>query len=201
MALIVPGFISLRVYDMQRGGEGRKVNDALIDIVVYSFVTDLIALGTLALVSVLTPVAVQPTVKVFAATAILVAIPGVLAVAVYKVYIGLIHTGALPDIMTTPWNRMIEHVAENQLDIGVILTMRDGRTIGAGLASSVALRSESDDLLLGEVWTLSADRATFDHVSPGSYALLVKRSDCETIEFVRLRNGGTEPSIHLCEDR
>jgi hypothetical protein len=30
-ALIVPGFISLRVYEMRRGGEGRKINDVLID--------------------------------------------------------------------------------------------------------------------------------------------------------------------------
>ena len=39
-ALIVPGFISLRVYEMRRGGEARKTSDVLFDLVIYSFATE-----------------------------------------------------------------------------------------------------------------------------------------------------------------
>jgi hypothetical protein len=47
------------------------------------------------------------------------------------------------------------------------------------------LASESDDLLLGEVWTIDKERATFAEPSSGSLGIIVSRADCQTIEFVR----------------
>ncbi len=185
VALILPGFISLRVYEMRRGGEPRKINEALIDVVVYSFATDLVAVAALALLSASVPPAAQTPVKVIAAVVILATVPVALAVTLFHVERMLMHNRAIPDTRTKPWNRMVERLARERLDAGVVLTLRDGRAIGARLPAPAALASESDDLLLGEVWTIDKDRATFAEPSSGSLGVIVSRADCQTIEFVR----------------
>ncbi|MBV8368924.1 MAG: hypothetical protein JO036_08400, partial [Candidatus Eremiobacteraeota bacterium] len=63
-ALILPGFISLRVYEMRRGGEARKTSEVLLDLVVYSLVTDVAAFAALWLVAGIVPDRLQPFLKV-----------------------------------------------------------------------------------------------------------------------------------------
>jgi hypothetical protein len=184
--LILPGFISLRVYDMRRGGEGRKINDVLLDVIVYSFATDLVAFVALAIVSAVVPGPLQSLVKGLVALAVLIIVPVCFAVLWFALQQALIRSGVFPDTLTKPWNRMVDRIARERLDVGVILTLRDGRTIGAKMGAPRAFASDDDDLLLGEVWTIAADRATFVQASPGSCGIIVSRADCQTIEFVEL---------------
>ncbi len=41
-ALIFPGLVALRAYEAKRGGEPRKTNEVLVDILGYSLIADLI---------------------------------------------------------------------------------------------------------------------------------------------------------------
>lgn len=184
-ALIVPGFISLRVYDMQRGGEARKINDVLIDVLVYSFASDLVALMALGSISAIVPPAVQPIARASTLAVVLIAVPVILAVTLFNVQRLLMRNRAIPDTSTKPWNRVINQIARERLDVGVILTLRDGRAVGARIGSPPALASDGDDLLLGEVWTIDKERATFGEPSRGSLGIIINRADCQTIEFVR----------------
>ncbi|HEV3088243.1 MAG TPA: DUF6338 family protein [Candidatus Elarobacter sp.] len=184
-ALVVPGFVSLRVYEMLRGGESRTINEVVIDVVVYSFATDLVAAIALALLSAFVPPPAQPPVKAIVSIVIIATIPVALAVTLFHVQHSLMRNRAIPDTRTKPWNRMVEQITKERLDAGVILTLRDGRAIGARLPTPAVLASESDDLLLGEVWTIDKERATFAEPSSGSLGIIVSRADCQTIEFVR----------------
>jgi hypothetical protein len=184
-ALVVPGFISLRVYDMRRGGEGRKVNEVLIDVIVYSFATDLIGIAALALISTTVPIPAQPLVKGIAVCLIFLLAPVGFAAVWFDVQKALKRSGVFPDTLTNPWDRMMERVVRERLDLGVILTLKDGRKIGARLGATGDLASDRDGLLLGEVWTIDEAGATLREALPGSCGILVSRADCQTIEFLR----------------
>lgn len=118
LVLVAPGFIALRVYDMQRGGEARQAKDLLI------------------------------------------------------------------------W---MQRIASESLDLGAIVTLHDGRAVGARIGPFARRASTSDDLLLDEVWTIDENRATLVEPLPRSYAVLMNRADCQMIEFVRL-DASAEPS-------
>jgi hypothetical protein len=185
-ALIVPGFISLRVYDMRRGGEGRKVNEALIDVIVYSFVTDSIAFAALWLVSLVAPPAVQPAAKAIAAILILLCVPVALAFAWLDVQQRMMRSGIFADSAAKLLESVLDEAVRNGLDLAAIITLRDGRKIAGRIgASESRSRVTDDELLLGEVWTVDQECATFLNAVKGSVGIVVSRTDCQSIELVR----------------
>jgi Family of unknown function (DUF6338) len=186
-ALIVPGFISLRVYEMRRGGEARKASEVLLDLVVYSLVTDVVAFAALSLVAVTVPAAFQPLVKPSVAAVVMLVVPAAVAFVFFELRRRMISTGLVRDATDKPWDRFFERAREFDGTIGAILTMRDGRKIGARLIdpSYTSSYPAAEQALFGEVWTIDPERATFVEAAPGSCGLLVDKADCQTIEFVR----------------
>jgi hypothetical protein len=186
-ALVVPGFISLRVYEMKRGGDSRKANESLVDVIVYSCATDVVAFGALALVSRFVPAQTQTAAKLIVAVAGFIVVPVVLALVWFDFRERMVHCGIVPDSASNPWDALFQRAAKERVELAVLLTMRDGRKIGARLRdpAQIASRSGADDVLLDEVWTIDQDRATFVEAVPGSFGMLVHKADCETIEFLR----------------
>lgn len=189
--LVVPGFIALHVYDLQRGGERRKINEVFADVVIYSVVSDMLALVVVTCISSVVPHPAKALVSHIIAGLLFIVVPVVLAVAVFRMQLALMESGSVPDTLTTPWNRMMDTIATANFDAGVIVTFRDGRAVGARIGQSARHASANDDLLLGEVWTIGENRATLLQASPDSRGLLVTRADCQTIEFVELSSGGS----------
>jgi hypothetical protein len=185
-ALIVPGFISLRVYDMRRGGEARKVNEVLIDVVVYSFVTDSIAFAALWLVSLVAPPAVQTGAKAIVAILTLLCVPAALAFAWFDVQDRMVRSGVFADSAAKLLENVLDEAVREGLDLAAIITLRDGRKI-AGRISACESRSRvtDDELLLGEVWTVDQERATFLNAVKGSAGIVISRTDCQSIELFR----------------
>jgi hypothetical protein len=186
VVLFVPGLIALHVYDLQRGGEGRKINEVVLDVVVYSALSDLVTFMSLRGVFRAAPSLPGTVAADVIAGGLFLGIPIALAIGTFTLQRALMRSGAVPDTITAPWNQMMDRIASDNLDLGVIVTLRDGRTVGARIGPSSRCASSSEDLLLGEVWTVGDDRATLLEASPGSHALLVARSDCQTVEFVDL---------------
>jgi hypothetical protein len=194
-ALIVPGFISLRVYEMRRGGEGRKANESLVDVIVYSFATDVVAFSALALVSAFVPPAAQVVTKVVVGFVCFAGLPVGLAIVWFDFRERMVCSGIVPDRTSNSWDALLQRAAREGVDVAVVLTMRDGRKIGArlrgpALASS---RAAGDDLMLDEVWTIDQKRATFVDAVKGSFGMVVHKADCETIEFLRWRDVDPRP--------
>lgn len=186
VVLIVPGFIALRVYDMLRGGEGRQAKDVLIDILAYGIASDAVAYGLSVLASSILPHAGHRSVNAVVTAFLFVLAPIGLAAAGFELQRIMMRVGAFPDTVMTSWNHMMDRVASQEFEVGAIVTLRDGRTVGARIGPFSRRASLHDDLLLDEVWTIDENRATLTEPSPGSCGLLLSRADCQTIEFVRL---------------
>jgi hypothetical protein len=184
-ALVVPGFISLRVYDMRRGGEGRKINEALIDVVVYSFATDVIGFVALSLVRAIAGPAARPVASITVAMLTIMIVPAALALSSFDLQRRMIRSGLVVDTATNLLERILDRVARERLELGAIVTLRDGRKIGARIASPLASQVLDDEVLLGEVWTIDQERVTFLNAVNGSAGILISRADCQSIEPIR----------------
>jgi hypothetical protein len=185
--LIVPGFISLRVYEMRRGGEGRKANESLVDVIVYSFATDVVTFGALAMVAAVVPTAAQAVTKAIVGFVGFAVLPVVLAVVWFDFRERMVSSGIVPDSAANSWDVLLQRASREGVDVAVLLTLRDGRKIGARLRDSVLTfsRAAGDDLILDEVWTIDQERATFIGAVRGSFGMVVHKADCETIEVFR----------------
>jgi hypothetical protein len=187
-ALVVPGFISLRVYEMRRGGESRKANESLVDVMVYSFASDVVAFGALALVSAFVPPAAQTIIKLVVGLFGFVILPVGIAVVWFDFRERMVRSGIVPDASNS-WDALLQRAAREDVAVAVVLTMRDGRKIGARLHDAAQTsRIAGDDLVLDEVWTIDQDRATFVGAVRGSFGMVVHKADCETIEVLRWRD-------------
>ena len=179
ITFIVPGFISLRVYEALRGGERRNVNDAIIDVVVYSFATDIVWVPLVAHL-------VGIWVGWFVAVSLLgfVLFPGLLAVVWYSVQGRLAKGGVIADPTPKPWDKFFLRVAKEGLQLGVIVTLTDGRKIGGRYVDPgfVSSYPADEQIHVGETWLLDVDGAFVQRIA-GSYGFLVDKKDCTTIEF------------------
>jgi hypothetical protein len=186
-ALVVPGFISLRVYEMQRCGESRKANESLVDVIVYSCATDVVVFGALALVTAFVPPQARSVTKMVVASTGFVVVPVVLAVVWFEFRARMVRAGVVPDTASNAWDALFQRAAKQRIDLAVVLTMRDGRKIGARLHDPMQMssRSGTDEIVLDEVWTIDQDRAIFVEAVPGSFGMLVHKADCETFELLR----------------
>jgi Family of unknown function (DUF6338) len=185
-ALVLPGFVSLRVYDTLRGGERRQAKDLLIDIFIYSIASDAIVYGaTTALWRFVTP-ALRVAVTSVVAGCLFVITPVALAVAFFVFQRAMMRWGVFPDTFTSSWNHAMNRVSARCAHLGAIVTFHDGRRIGARIGQSLQQAPGIDDLLLDEVWTLDGKGVTLVERSPASHGLLIRRTDCQSIEFVGL---------------
>jgi hypothetical protein len=185
-ALVVPGFISLRVYEKLVGGEGRKANEVLIDVVVYSFATDLIALGTSAIVDAVVPAGAREATKRALAPAGFIGVPVLVAFLWYELNRRMVAAGVVPDPQLKPWDKVFERIARQRLNLGAILTLRDGRLVGGRLSYPAYASSypAPEQLMLGEIWQIDQENRSFVAPVGGSWGMLIDKADCETIEFV-----------------
>jgi len=186
LIFIVPGFISLRTYEVIRGGEPRKINESLIDVVIYSFATDVLWAALFYLGSIILPSQAQAVASVLALPIALIATPIVLAWAWWKLQRRLARSGAIADPTAKPWDKIFNRVVSEKRDVGLILTLPDGRKLGGryvdpGFASSYPA---DEQLLVGETWKLNQETGAFEARVVGTYGFLIDKKDVLTIEFV-----------------
>jgi Family of unknown function (DUF6338) len=187
--LIVPGFVSLRVYEFKRGASGRNAADVLVDLIVYSMASDVLILGAVQLVSRLAPLPLQTPLKVVVVLVGLVVVPSALALALVTLRTGLVRAGFGSAVDAGRWSNMVRRVSEAGITPGVILTLKDGRKVG-GRARDYGYHAineiRDDDVLVGEAWTIDQERGTFIEPVPGSFGMAVPNSEYRTIELYAL---------------
>jgi len=186
-ALIVPGFISLRMYEMRAGGEHRKANEVVVDVVVYSALTDLVALAVFVAIQRFVPASARMTAEVVLALPVFVVLPAFVGSVWFDVRRQLAGIGVLADPAAK--SRSVLPSTDERDGYAVIVTLRTGRRIGGRIANSVDFRLEDDDVYLNEVWTLDEQCATFISKVPGTAGLYVRKAEYETIEFFKSESG------------
>ncbi len=195
VCLIIPGFISLRAYEMRRAGEGRKVNEALVDVVVYSFVTDLVWIPIFEAVTYIPSVFGM-------ACALVVSALGFVATAIfvgrgwYSLQVKLATSGAVVDPIAKPWDKFFSGVGR-QRQIGIVLTLPDGRKLGGRYAPGFASSYPADEQLhIGETWRIGQETGAFEERVEGTLGFIINMKDVLTLEFfdwaeVERTTGGT----------
>jgi len=186
LVFIVPGFISLRTYEARRGGEGRKINDAIVDVVIYSFATDIVWIPIWYAVGTLPPSTERVVAFIIVAILGFIATPMGLAVGWYEAQTRLARGGIVADPTAKPWDKFFNAIARERLDIGLILTLPDGRKLGGrhippGFASHYPAEEQ---LHVGETWILDQETGAFLERVKGSKGFIIDKKDLLSIEFV-----------------
>lgn len=184
LLFVLPGFVAFKIDQRLRPQAVRSGFDAILEIIVYSIVNDL-------LWSPLYPFGKQggfPTSigSWLFSLLVLVCSPAILTW-VFAVSIdALAARGVLPSPTPKPWDHFFQRVVNKQAgrEVGVILTLRDGRRLGGvykapGFASSFPAEEQ---LLLGETWLLDKEGGFQERVF-GSPGLLIDKDDILALEF------------------
>ena len=184
-ALILPGLLSLRIYEAKQGGESRKANDVLIDIAAYSFMTDIIGFGLLSLVNLLPPSPYQIIARGIIFVVAFVVFPIILGWGWYEVQAWMVRAGLVADPIQKPWDKVFRRIAEQHLDLVAIVTLRDGRRVAGRLQDPayVSTYPATEQVLIGETWKVD-DEGRLVAPYAGSYGMLIDKSDIETLEFI-----------------
>ena len=184
-ALVLPGLVALRAYEAKRGGEPRKSNEALVDIVGYSLIADVIGEALLAVASIV-PQPYRGLVYGLDIMTTFVLVPIALGWGWYALQRYLVRAGYVADPIEKPWDKTFQRIAEERLDLAAVLTLRDGRRIAGRLANpaNVSTYPAAEQLMLGELWRLDQERGVFVERVRGSWGALVDKADCESIEFI-----------------
>jgi hypothetical protein len=179
---IAPGFISLRAYEMRRTGEGRRVNEALVDVVVYSFVSDILWIPVFEAVSYVPNLLVRTIGFVLSALGFLVT-----AIYVgrgwYSVQAKLARSGAIADPIAKPWDKFFGGVGREK-QLGIVLTLPDGRKLGGRYGPGFASSYPADEQLhVGETWRIGQTSGIFEERVEGSLGFIIDMKDVLTVEF------------------
>ena len=184
-ALIIPGLLSLRVYEAKRGGEGRNANDVLIDIAAYSFVIDLIGFALLSIVNLIPPSPWQMLLRLLTFVVAFIVFPILLGWGWYEMQTWMVRAGFVADPIQKPWDKVFRRIFQQKLDLVAIATLRDGRRVASRLLDPAYASTYPADeqILLGEMWKVDEDGRLVAPYS-GSYGMLIDKADIETLEFI-----------------
>jgi len=184
LLFIVPGLLSLRTYEALMGGEPRKMNDVLIDVAVYSFATDVVWIPALIVELRLS----DPGLRAIAVVVSVVV--GMFGTAIfvgwswYQLQRRLVLHGLVRDPVQRPWDKMFGRIVEERLDVGIVVTLSDGRKLGGRFAAPGFASSSpaAEQLHVGESWMLD-ERGRFTRRVHGTYGFLVDKRDILALEF------------------
>jgi len=197
LLLILPGFVTLRVYESFVPGERRKAGEALIDIIAYSVAN--VVLQAIVVVPLLFWMVRLPPAWLAAAVVALALfslgiVPAAIGYGWYRFQVYAADRGWVSSPIRKPWDyifaRIKREIAPPEFII-LVLTMSDGTKVcGAYVEPGFSSSYPADEqVLLGQIWQLSEDGQPTDVVE-GSYGMLVDKKDVAVIEFFRVGGDG-----------
>lgn len=130
LVFIVPGFLSLRAFEAKHGGVSRKISEWLVDVVIFSFATDIVAVPIVYLTLQLDSLPLRVATSVVASVLGFIVLPIWLGIAWHHIQMRLAKDGHLADPTAKPWDKMFARIREEKLDVGIIITLPDGRKLG-----------------------------------------------------------------------
>jgi hypothetical protein len=185
-ALIVPGLVSLRVYEAIRGGEGRRTNDVLIDIAAYSFLTDVLGYVSISAVRHVQSELWQDVLSGVVFIIAFIVFPVFLGWGWYELQALMVRAGFVADPVQKPWDKVFRRIADEKLNLVAIVTLRDGRRVASRLLQPAYASTypAEEQILLGEMWKVDGEGHLIAPYA-GSYGMLIDKADIETLEFVQ----------------
>ena len=179
LIFFVPGFISLKVYDLLVPGERRDFSRSFLDAVAYSSLNFGVLLP---LIYVMSTEQLNPWLWIVAAFVVLVGCPVIWPFAILRVR----RIPAIRRRVVNPIARVWDCVFEARIPYWVIIHLKDQRRIG-GVYSTRSFASSAPaerEIFLEEVWNLDASGAFVDSVGD-SAGILVNGEEILALEFFR----------------
>jgi hypothetical protein len=192
LVLIAPGFIAIRTIELRISGEQRKASDAIIDILLFSIVTDLIW-GVI-----LRTAGVQQ----WTALPLWILVPGLIAF-VFATPIGLVFAyvylrkmlarpGIAMDMEPKPWGWVFNEYLQEPVQI--VLTLKDGKRVG-GLWQDPSYASgypADEQIFFSEVYSVDETGALIARI-PHHRGILVDKTIVDYVEFFDTARPMAEP--------
>ena len=188
IAFVIPGFISLKTYELLFPGVPKETPKQVIDAVAYSSVNYVLLLWPIYLMESHSVRANYPTAYIFFCVFVLFVAPISWACLFTKLRRSKFFQASAPHPTGRPW----DFVFSQRKPYWVVVTLKDGKKYGGRYdENSFASSSPSpDQLYLEEAWHVN-EAGGFDRPKKTSAGLLILSTDVSTIELFSIEYPNT----------
>lgn len=185
LVFVVPGFVALQVYDLFVPGPRRNASDSLAQAITYSMVNLGVMSWAILLLLHYRVADVHPVWNALATLAILLLSPGLLAVATFWLRTSEFLGRWIQHPLATAWDFFFM----KRPSCWVIFHLKTGKMVGGKYSSGsyASCSPEDGEVYVEEAWRVDK-YGRFTAVA-GNRGLLIKRSECEAIEFFDAKGG------------
>ncbi|MFN3653294.1 MAG: DUF6338 family protein [Armatimonadota bacterium] len=180
---VVPGFVTLTVYDVLRPREPRDFSKAVIELICYSMLNLAVA-SPLLLIS-LRPGFASPGNPYYLALnfAVAFAIPALLAYSAFRLRMSRLAAKWLGRPLRPIWDEFF-HERESCF---ILFHLKDGRKVAGfyGRGSVATRHPLRPEIYVSQVWRVDQETGRILGPVAGSIGMMVREADCELIEFFR----------------
>lgn len=186
VAFVVPGFISLKTYELLFPRALKSSADQLIDAVAYSSINYALLLWPIYEVETHGIRASHPTAYILFYVFVLLIAPISWACLLRKIRTTKFVQRAMPHPTAKPW----DYVFGQQKPYWVVVTLKDGRQIAGRYAEESFASSPpaAEQLYLQEAWVLNSDGG-FERPRVDSAGIMILAPDIVTVEFFKITSG------------
>ena len=186
IAFIIPGFISLKTYELLLPAAIRDSDKQLIDAVAYSSVNYALMLGPIFFVETYQVRQLYPAAYILFYVSVLFVAPIVWAYVMKRLRSTDFFQRSMPHPIAKPW----DYFFSKRNAYWVIVTLKDGKKF-AGRYDSESFASSSpapEQLYLEEAWVLNTEGG-FERPRLDSAGILILSSEIIAVEFFNITNG------------
>lgn len=196
IAFVIPGFVSLKIYQLIFPGAPKESDKLLIDAVAYSSINYALLFWPIYEIETHQVRQTHPTAYVLFYVFVLLIAPIAWACVLKKLRTTELFQRSMPHPTAKPW----DFVFAQRKPYWVIVTLKDGKKISGRYdsASFASSAPAAEQLYLEENWVLNDDGG-FDRPRTETAGILILSSDIVTVEFFKLTAGeknGREKTSH-----
>ncbi len=180
IAFVIPGFVSLKTYELLFPATAKESSKLLIDAVAYSCINYALLLWPIYAVETGGVRETHPTWYVLFYVFVLFIAPIAWACVMKKLRSTDFFQGSMPHPTAKPW----DYVFAQRKRYWIVVTLKDGKQL-AGLYDSKSFASSApapEQLYLEEAWVLNSDGG-FERARCETAGILILSSEIMTVEF------------------
>lgn len=181
---IVPGFISIKTYELLIPGEGKESAKQIIDAITYSCINYTLLLFPIIKIEEHNIKSVYPNSYILFYIFVLLIAPIIIVLIWRKIRTSKFIQNKIPHPMTKPW----DYVFSQRKPYWVKVTLKNGLVIG-GLYSTNSFSSSApakEHIYLEQTWIIN-ERGGFDRMKNNSAGIIILEDE---ISFLELRHYG-----------
>lgn len=186
IAFVIPGFVSLKTYELLFPGTSKDSDKQLIDAVAYSSANYALLLWPIYAIETHGVRDSYPTAYILFYVFVLLIAPISWACAIKALRTTELFQQAMPHPTAKPW----DYVFGRRKPYWIVVTLKDGKQIAGRFDSSSFASSAPapEQLYLEETWVLNSDGG-FERPRSETAGILILSSEIMTVEFFNLTTG------------